>query len=321
MANLPPKAFYTLRIAKQMRNVKYTLIAVDECIQRYLSIHYASTHSSEISSLFSQITYILNNIMEMLGIEYDYGAPINYSHTPILINRTTKSSFKMLIAKAIRDTKNYLNESYEYIIEYIIDNKLEGKDEIKHNLIDTFNLINNITNIIELDHDYGTSCTFDVSFDCLEEDDEDEEEDDDDDEYEDDQVPEFDYDNNNDDIDALKAYCNEVFTLNSCKDKNYSALIDQSFENRMADAIPVTLNDIARIRKNLLIWVDIYDYDNENIDELTCDLFLKSIKVEREIHSGGCNIGNNDIYLSISSLLYLWYILKFCQHNSQITNN
>ena len=93
MAKLPPKAFYKLRIAKQMRNAKYNLIAVEECIQNYLSIHFSDTHSTETSNSFNQLTNTINGIMDSLGIQFSYGAPINDSYTPIIMHRTAKSYF------------------------------------------------------------------------------------------------------------------------------------------------------------------------------------------------------------------------------------
>ena len=83
MAKIPPKAFYTLRIANRMRKGVHTLIAVEECIKNYLSIHYANAYSAEVSNTFSQIKGILDNIMDSLGIEYGFGAPKDDSYTSI----------------------------------------------------------------------------------------------------------------------------------------------------------------------------------------------------------------------------------------------
>ena len=308
MAKLPPKAFYTLRIANRMRKAKYTLIAVEECIQSYLSIHFSNAYSSEISTSFSQITCILNNIMDSLGIEFSFGAPKNDSYTPITPYRTAKSYFKMPIAGAIRDIKNHLTEAKDFIIEYLKDYELEGKEEVKNNLSTIFELIDDIMNSIELDENYGAPCAFGMSFDNGDDDEEDEDENGD---------GEYDYDNNNEDVDVLKAYCKELFTLNNCNDKNYATLIDKSFENGMADAIPVTTNDIAKIRKNILIWIDQYDNDDDEADQLTCELFLINIKVESELHLDRYDNGDKDTYLPISSLLYLWYLVKDCQYHYQ----
>ena len=44
-----------MRIANRMRKGVHTLIAVEECIKNYLSIHYANAYSAEVSNTFSQI--------------------------------------------------------------------------------------------------------------------------------------------------------------------------------------------------------------------------------------------------------------------------
>lgn len=314
MAKVPPKAFYTLRIANRMRKGVHTLIAVEECIKNYLSIHYANAYSAEVSNTFSQIKGILDNIMDSLGIEYGFGAPKDDSYTSITPYRTAKSYFKMPIAGAIRDIKRYLDDAKDFIIEYLKDNELEGKEEIKQNLFMVFYLIDEIMKTIELDENYGAPCAIGASFGF-----DDEEEDDEEEEEEYDDYIEYDYDNNNDDIDILKAYCKEIFTLNNCNDKNYSALIDKSFENGMSEAIPVTLNDIVKIRKNILIWANLYDYEDEDedADQMTCDLFLIHFNVERELHLDRSDSGNNDTYLPISSLLNLWFIIKGFQQYYQ----
>lgn len=310
MAKVPPKAFYKLRIANRMRKVKYNLIAVEECIQKYLSIHYANANSLEVSNSFRQITNILDGIMNSLGVEFCYGAPKNDSYTPIRIDRTAKSYFKMPIAGTIRDIKRYLEEAKEFIIEYVVDNELGGKDEIKHNLSIIIGLIDKIMNLIDLDESYGSPCVVGMSFGYDDEENDNEEEG---------EECEYDYDNENEDAGVLKSYCKEVFTLNNCIEKDYSTLIDKSFDNGMADAIPVALNDIAKIRKNILIWLNQYDADDADYDtdELTCDLFLINIKIEKELHLDRYSDGDKDTYLPISSLLQLWYIIKDCQYYSQ----
>lgn len=305
MAKLPPKAFYKLRIAKQMRNAKYNLIAVEECIQNYLSIHFSDTHSTETSNSFNQLTNTINGIMDSLGIQFSYGAPINDSYTPIIMHRTAKSYFKMAIADKMRDSKNHLIDAKEYIIEYLTDNELNGKDEIKHMLSVVLNLIDKIMNTIDIDINYGAPCAFDMSFDDEEDDNEDDEDDDEDDG--------FDYDNENEDLETLRAYCKEVFSTNNCNEKNYSMLIDNSFENGMADSIPITLKDLAKIRSNIGIWYKVYD-EAEDGDELDCELFLINMKIDKESHLEEYMNGNKDIYLPISSLLKLWYIIKDSQY-------
>lgn len=308
MAKVPPKAYYKLRIANRMRKVKYNLIAVEECIQKYLSIHYANANSLEVSNSFRQVTNILDNVMNSLGVDLCYGASKNDSYTPIRIDRTARSYFKMPIAGAIRKIKNYLGEAKEFIIEYIVDNELGGKDEIKHNLSIIVSLIDKIMNFIDLDESYGAPYAVGMSFNYNDEENSTEEG----------EECEYDYDNENEDAGILKSYCKEVFTLNNCIEKDYATLIDNSFDNGMADAIPVALNDVAKIRKNILIWIEQYDNDfDDEADELTCDLFLINIKVERELHYDKYDNGNTDIYLPISSLLYLWYIVKDCQYCNQ----
>lgn len=306
MAKVPPKAFYKLRIANRMRRVKYNLIAVEECIHKYLSIHYAYANSSEVSNSFKQITNILDDIMVSFGIEYSFGCSKNDSYTPIIIDRTAKSYFKMPIASTIRDIKNDLYDAKDFIIEYLKDNELEGKDETKHNISIALNLIDKIMNFIDLDESYGSPCSVEMSFGY---DDEEEEND----EEEEGEVCEYDYDNENEDAGVLKSYCKEVFTLNNCLDKDYSTLIDKSFDNGMADAIPVTLNDISIIRSNIGIWYKIYD-EPEAGDEIDCGLFMANMGIEQEQHLDEYMNGNNDIYLPISSLLKLWYIIKDSQY-------
>jgi hypothetical protein len=315
MAKVPPKAYYTLRIANRMRKGVHTLIAVEECIKNYLSIHYANAYSAEVSNTFSQIKGILDNIMDSLGIEYGYGAPKGDSYTPITPYRTAKSYFKMPIAGAIRDIKRYLDNAKDFIIEYLKDNELEGKEEIKQNLSMVFDLIDEIMNTIELDENYGAPCAIGVSFSFDDEEEEDDEKEDDEEDADD--YIEYDYDSNNDDIDVLKSYCKEIFTLNNCNDKNYSALIDQSFENGMAEAIPVTLNDIAKIRKNIFIWANLYDYEDDDADQMTCELFLSHFNVETETHWDRFDNDDEDTYLPISSLLNLWFIIKGFQQYYQ----
>lgn len=90
-------------------------------------------------------------------------------------------------------------------------------------------------------------------------------------------------------------------------------LIDNSFENGMADSIPITLKDLAKIRSNIGIWYKVYD-EAEDGDELDCELFLINMKIDKESHLEEYMNGNKDIYLPISSLLKLWYIIKDSQY-------
>ena len=56
-------------------------------------------------------------------------------------------------------------------------------------------------------------------------------------------------------------------------------------------------------------------YDEaEDGDELDCELFLINMKIDKESHLEEYMNGNKDIYLPISSLLKLWYIIKDSQY-------
>ena len=79
-----------------------------------------------------------------------------------------------------------------------------------------------------------------------------------------------------------------------------------------------TLRIANRMRKGVHR-ANLYDYEDEDedADQMTCDLFLIHFNVERELHLDRSDSGNKDTYLPISSLLNLWFIIKAFQQYYQ----
>lgn len=311
MSALPPKAAYKLCIAESMRNAQNSLKAVEEFALKNIRLHYDDSFTTILSNLFNESNNVYNKTRDLLDIDLNFGAPKNFNNTHIEEYKITLSRYKFIISDNIKQIKNYILDTQEYIQEYLDNYDINDIDKIAENLSYFLSLMEDIKNTLNIEYD-SRGCMAEISFDI--------EKDEEDDDCENDSAriieSEFDYDNENENIEVLKSYCKEVFTLNECFYKDYNLLIDKSFENGMADAIPIAIDDFSKIIKNVVIWIGLCKPDEADkyIKEISFDSFLIQLKIRKEYHLEEYMAGNRDTYLPISSLLKLWFIIKSTQY-------